>query len=164
MNGRSATVEITGIALSPEFVYTIGPGALMPDAKRYGVLWMNERELAAAFDLDGAFDDVTLTLLPGASDRVVIEALDSCSSRMAAPVRIARRDQLSNWFVKNEIKQLETMARILPSVFLAVAAFLTNVDADAARLDRTRRDRPAQSLRLYGRRRRLALRETRRSR
>ena len=127
MNGRSRDIEVTGIALSPEFVYSIGPGALMPDAKRYAVLWMKERELAAAFDLDGAFDNVTLTLLPGASDRVVIAALDQLLEPYGGTGAFARRDQLSNWFVKNEIAQLETMARILPSIFLAVAAFLTNV-------------------------------------
>jgi putative ABC transport system permease protein len=127
MNGRQRSVEIAGVALSPEFIYTIGPGALMPDPKRFGVLWMNERVLAAAFDLDGAFDDVSLTLLPGTSERLVIEAVDTLLEPYGGTGAYPRRDQLSYWFVSNEIKQLETMARILPSVFLLVAAFLTNV-------------------------------------
>ena len=39
--------------LSPEYVYQIRPGDIMPDAKRFGVLWMNEADLAAAFDMEG---------------------------------------------------------------------------------------------------------------
>lgn len=127
MNGRRRDVEIAGIALSPEFIYTIGPGALMPDPKRYGVFWMSQRALEAAYDLEGAFDDVVLTLLPGATERLVIEAIDALLEPYGGTGAYPRRDQISHWFVTNEIKQLETMARILPSVFLAVAAFLTNV-------------------------------------
>ena len=127
MNGRRRDIEVGGLALSPEFVYAIGPGALMPDAARYGVFWMKRRELAAAYDLDGAFDDVTLTLLPGASESLVVAALDDLLEPYGGTGAFGRRDQISNWFVKNEIAQLRTMARILPSIFLAVAAFLTNV-------------------------------------
>ncbi len=128
MNGRQRSVEIAGIALSPEFIYTIGPGALMPDPKRYGVLWMSQRALEAAYDLEGAFDDVVLTLLPGASERPRHRAaIDALLEPYGGTGAYPRRDQISHWFVMNEIKQLETMARILPSVFLAVAAFLTNV-------------------------------------
>jgi putative ABC transport system permease protein len=40
INGRWRELTIVGIALSPEYVYAIGPGALMPDDRRFGVLWM----------------------------------------------------------------------------------------------------------------------------
>lgn len=127
MNGRSREVEITGTALSPEFIYTIGPGALMPDPKRYGVFWMSERNLAAVYDLEGTFNSVTLTLLPGASETLVVEAVDEVLEPYGGTGAYPRKDQLSHWFVMNEIEQLKTMASILPSIFLAVAAFLTNV-------------------------------------
>ena len=127
MNGRQRSIEIAGTALSPEFIYSIAPGALMPDAKRHGVLWMNERALAAAYDLDGAFNDLIVTLWPGESEQLVIEAIDAILEPYGGTGAYPRRDQLSHWFVMNEIEQLKTMARILPSIFLAVAAFLTNV-------------------------------------
>jgi putative ABC transport system permease protein len=127
MNGRQRDVEIAGTALSPEFIYTIGPGALMPDPKRYGVLWMNQRAIEAAYDLDGAFNDVVLTVMAGASERLVIEAIDVLLEPYGGRGAYPRDDQISHWFVMNEIEQLETMARILPSVFLAVAAILTNI-------------------------------------
>jgi putative ABC transport system permease protein len=127
MNGRSRDVEITGTALSPEFIYTIGPGALMPDPRRFGVFWMTERHLAAAYDLEGTFNSVTLTLLSGASETLAVEAVDQVLEPYGGTGAYPRKDQLSHWFVMNEIEQLKTMASILPTIFLAVAAFLTNV-------------------------------------
>src|SRR5262245_39852628 len=52
LNGRRQELVIVGIALSPEFIYTVGPGDLMPDDRRFGVIWMAEKALARAYDLD----------------------------------------------------------------------------------------------------------------
>lgn len=127
INGHWRQLDVVGVALSPEYVYTIGPGALMPDDQRYGVIWMGEKALQAAFDLDGAFNDLTLSLMHGAPAQRVIDELDEMLARYGGVGAYPRADQLSNWFLMNEIKQLETLSRILPTVFLAVAAFLTNM-------------------------------------
>jgi len=130
INTQKRTLRIVGIALSPEHAYAIGPGSLMPDDKRYAIFWMGERALAGAFDLDGAFNDVTLTLLPHAAPDGVIQRLDRILAPYGGSGAYARKDQISNWFLMNEIDQLSTMARLLPSIFLVVAAFLTNMVVD----------------------------------
>jgi putative ABC transport system permease protein len=127
LNGTRKRLQIVGIALSPEFVYSLGPGSLMPDDKRFGVVWMSREALAAAFDLTGAFNNVTLALEPGTSPESVIASLDRLLERYGASGAIARADQLSNWFVMNEIDQLATISKILPTIFLVIAAFLTNM-------------------------------------
>lgn len=127
INGNQRRLRVVGVGLSPEFVYAIGPGALMPDDQRFGVLWMGREALAAAYDLDGAFNDVTLGLLRGASPVAVIERLDRILERYGGVGAFARADQLSNWFLSNEIQQIQLLARILPAIFLAVAAFLTQM-------------------------------------
>ncbi len=40
IKGRLQTMTVVGIALSPEFIYQVAPGAVVPDYKRFGVLWM----------------------------------------------------------------------------------------------------------------------------
>ena len=40
INGNRRRLDIVGVALSPEFVYALGPGSLMPDDLRYGIMWM----------------------------------------------------------------------------------------------------------------------------
>ena len=127
INGRWRELTIVGIALSPEYVYTIGPGSLIPDNQRFGIVWMGRDELQAAFDLDGAFNDITVGLMHGASTQPVIAALDELLERYGGHGAYTRADQQSNWFLMNEISQLRTMSLILPVTFLAVAAFLTNV-------------------------------------
>lgn len=127
INGRKRLLHVTGVALSPEYVYAIGPGALVPDARRYGIVWMNEEALAAAYDLDGAFNDVVVALSRAARTPLVIEALDALLDRYGGTGAYARKDQISNWFLTNEIVQLESIAMMFPTIFLAVAAFLTNM-------------------------------------
>jgi putative ABC transport system permease protein len=76
INGRLRRLTIVGVALSPEFVYTIRPGELVPDEERYAIFWMDRRALAAAFDMDGGFNDVVLSLSAGASAEEVIAQVD----------------------------------------------------------------------------------------
>jgi putative ABC transport system permease protein len=127
INGRRRELEIVGVALSPEFVYTIPPGDLLPDDRRFGVFWMGRRALASAFDMEGGFNDVSLALGPGASSEQVIADVDRVLRRYGGLGAIPRRLQVSAWFVENEMREMQTMGSILPVVFLAVAAFLLNV-------------------------------------
>jgi putative ABC transport system permease protein len=127
IGGHRRTLRIVGLALSPEYIYTIGPGALMPDDKRFGAIWMGRRALQAAFDLDGAFNDISVGLLHGAAVDAVVDSMDRILARYGGVGAFERADQISNWFLMNEIEQLKTLAGILPTVFLAVAAFLTNM-------------------------------------
>ena len=80
LNGRKRDLVIVGLALSPEFVYAIGPGALMPDDARYGVVWMGQKALEAAYDLEHSFNDVAITTWPGAHVPTVLRSVD-CHSR-----------------------------------------------------------------------------------
>jgi putative ABC transport system permease protein len=127
LNGRKRTLHVVGTALSPEFVYAVGPGDLMPDDRRFGVVWMSEKTLAGAFDLVGAFSSVLLKLLPGASEAAVIEALDGALARYGGLGAHGRRDQTSHAFLDAELKQLQATSRISPPIFLLVAAFLVNM-------------------------------------
>ena len=127
INGRRQTLDISGIALSPEYIYSLGPGAMFPDDKRFGILWMNRQMLATAYDMDGAFNNVVLTLRDGAKPDDIIEQLDQLLARYGGIGAYARKNQQSHHFLSQEFKGLETMATMFPVIFLGVAAFLLNV-------------------------------------
>jgi putative ABC transport system permease protein len=127
VNGRKRTVTIVGIAQSPEYLYTIPPGGLMPDNRRFGILWMSHDALAAAYDLKGAFNDVGLTVQRGASVDDIIAEVDRLLTPYGGIGAYARKDQLSNFFLEGEIEELKLMARQIPAIFLGVAAFLLNI-------------------------------------
>jgi putative ABC transport system permease protein len=127
LNGRKRVLRVVGVALSPEFIYALGPGDLMPDDRRFAVLWMSEKTLAGLFDLDGAFDNVSLKLLPGASEMQVIADTNAILSRYGGTGAIARKDQLSHAFLDAELRQLDALRRVMPPIFLLVSAFLINM-------------------------------------
>src|SRR5690606_11344835 len=116
-----------GVALSPEYVMQIREGDVLPDPQRFGIFWLRHEELASAYNMEGAFNDVSLTLMRGASERAVIDRLDQLLEPYGAIAAIARKDQLSNRYLSDEIRQLRAMGLIAPSIFLSVAAFLRNV-------------------------------------
>jgi putative ABC transport system permease protein len=127
LNGRLRRLTIVGVALSPEYVYSIRPGELVPDDKRFGIFWMDQQALAAAFDMEGGFNDVAIGLAPGASADAVIARLDRILEPYGGLGAIPRALQLSHWTLENELTQLQNFGVLLPLIFLMVAAFILNV-------------------------------------
>ena len=127
MNGRKRQLRITGIVLSPEYVYAIGPGDMVPDQRRYGILFVSNRMLSGIFDMEGAFNDVALTTLRNADGARIIEALDTVLAPYGGAGAYARKDQVSHAFLDSELTQLRAMARVIPPIFLFVSAFLVNM-------------------------------------
>lgn len=127
LNGRKRSLEITGIVLSPEYVYAIGPGDMVPDQRRYGILFMSAKALSGIFDMEGAFNDIGLVTLRNADLTAVMEALDKLLKPYGGTGAFDREDQISNAFLDAELTQLRAMSRIMPPIFLLVSAFLVNM-------------------------------------
>jgi putative ABC transport system permease protein len=127
MNGQRRELLVTGVALSPEFIYALGPGEMMPDPSRFGIAWLPRPSLEAAYDLKGAFSNLVLKLAPGASVDRVIEAVDRLTAPYGGVGASGRKDQISHAFLDAELKQLNAMVKVLPPIFLLVAAMLVNM-------------------------------------
>lgn len=127
INGRWKRLRIVGIALSPEYIYELGGGAIIPDNRRFGVLWMGEQALASAYNMDGAFNDVSLSLTAGASEADVIERLDLLLERYGGLGAYGRDEQLSHRLISDEISQNRVTSTFVPGIFLGVAAFLLHI-------------------------------------
>lgn len=126
INGRLKRLTIVGTALSPEYIFQISPGALFPDFKRFGILWMARTALAAAYDMEGAFNDVTIDLSDGARLNDVIDLVDDLLEPYGGLGAYGRKDQVSHNILTEEFRQLGNLAVIFPVIFLGVAAFLLN--------------------------------------
>lgn len=127
LNGVLRSLRITGIAMSPEYVFSISPGEIMADPLRFAVLWLNLETLAAAYQMEGAFNDLVVKLQPGASEAEAIIDLNRLVDPHGGMGAYGRDKQLSHNVLKGELASLESMATFLPAIFLAVAAFLVNV-------------------------------------
>lgn len=127
LNGRVQTFQITGIALSAEYVYAVKPGLPIPDDRLYVILWVDRSLAEAAFDMKGAFNDAIVSLAPGADPKTVIAELDRLLEPYGSTGAIERRDQPSNRFLEDELNQQKVMSITIPIIFFGVAAFLLNV-------------------------------------
>lgn len=127
INGKWKKLTVVGIALSPEFVLVMRPNAMSPDFKHYGILWMSRKALARAYNMDGAFNDVVLTLYPDARIEEVLREVDNIVDRYGGFGAYARKDQISHRLLDEEFRMLRNMSKIFPTIFICVAAFLLNV-------------------------------------
>ena len=127
MNGKRRRLRVSGIVLSPEYVYAIGPGDMVPDPRRFGVFFMRRSALEGSLDMDGSFNNVAAILARGADQQAAIAAVDAILKPYGGTGAYGRKDQLSNAFLDSELTQLRAMAFIIPPIFLFVSAFLVNM-------------------------------------
>lgn len=139
VNGKRRGLRITGIALSPEYIFAGLWG--MPDLRAFGVFWVDRDALAAALDMDGAFNHVAFKLAPQASQPAVVDAVNRQLASLGGLPAHGRGDQVSHAMLDNEIREQYVLGTVLPSIFLTVAAFLLHVVA--ARLVATQREQIA---------------------
>lgn len=147
LRGAKERLSIVGIALSPEYVFEARPGEALPDNKRFGVFWMNERDLATAYDLDGAFNNVVVDVAPGVNTAPVMAELDRLLEPYGGLIAYDRRDHASAKQLDDEIGILNGMSVAFPVVFLSIATFMTG--AVLARVIRLQREQIAQ-LKAFG--------------
>ncbi len=125
VNGKQRNVVVVGIALSPEFIFAGLWG--MPDARGFGVFWVEREVLAAAYQMDGAFNRAAFKLTPDAVPQAVIAAVTALIAPYGGREVIARSEQVSHAALENEVREQRVMGTLLPAIFLGVAAFLLNV-------------------------------------
>ena len=142
INGHRDTLIICGIGLSPEFVFEARPGQTLPDNKRYGVFWMNYKAIAVPYNLDGAFNDISVDLAPGAPVGPVMAEMDRLLADFGAMGAYTQSDHNSAKRLDDELRVVRALSVAYPIVFLSVAAFMVN--AVLARLVRLQREQIAQ--------------------
>lgn len=125
INGKREDLLIVGIALSPEYIFAGMAGS--PDLRGFGVFWIDRQALAAAYNMVGAFNQVTVRLSPGATQGSVIDQLDRLLAPYGGVSAHGRELQMSHMILDSEIKEQRVLGTVLPSIFLGVAGFLLNV-------------------------------------
>ncbi len=127
VRGKRKQLRIVGTGGSPEYVHQLRPGGTFPDFEHFGVMWMARTPLSHAYDMEGAFNHIVLSLSRDAKSQDVIDRIDDILRPYGGSGAYLREDQLSHRFLSQEIDQLENLSGIFPIIFLSVAAFLLNV-------------------------------------
>ncbi|WP_241686836.1 ABC transporter permease [Leptospira stimsonii] len=127
LQGEKKILTVSGIALSPEYVYIFRGTNPLPDDKHFGILWMDRKGMENAFGMVGAFNDAVFTFAPGAQKTSVLKRIDQILEPYGGYGAYDRDKLPSHSFLRDEFKQLKTMAYSLPMIFLGVAAFLLHI-------------------------------------
>lgn len=124
LNGARHQFNIVGFAQAPEFLYTTPPNELMPDDTRFAVIWMSQAALSAAYDLEGAYNEILLRLDKNIVQQSIISTIDRVLAPYGARGAYGIKEHLSDRFVSEEIAGLKSSRQSIPPIFLGVAAFL----------------------------------------
>ena len=127
VDGRRIEMRIVGAALSPEYVFVPSAESGLPDEAHQAVLWAPRRSIAYALGLGEAFSSVAMTLQPAAREPAVLAAVDRILAPYGGAPSVGRADQPSNKFQQSRIERLGVMSKVVPPIFLAVAAGLINL-------------------------------------
>lgn len=123
--GATREYRIAGIALTPEAIFAVGPGQLVPDDRRFGLVWMPEPAVAEAlFYGADEFNEALLTLEPGADEAAVRARVDAALAPFDGTPAQGRTGQPSHAFVQSQLDQLGGLALLVPPLFLLVSACL----------------------------------------
>jgi putative ABC transport system permease protein len=135
--GRRRELLLVGVALSPEYIYALGPGMIAPDDRRFGVLWTGRSVLEAALRAAGQVNDLSVRLQASASREDVARGIERVLEPYGKADVHGRERQPSHAFVSAMLHQIAGVGQIVPAIFLLVAAFL--VHAVLGRLVETQR-------------------------
>lgn len=127
LNGRLRELRVSGIALSPEYVYALRSDQPLPDDLRFGAIWASREFLADVFGFSDGFNDLSVELSKGAPAGQVIAGLDRFFAPYGGTGAYSRDQQPSHRALRDEISQQRILATTVPVIFLAVASFLVHL-------------------------------------
>lgn len=127
LNGKKTALTLVGIGLSPEFIYQGNPSSIIPDFEQYGIFWMNRSALGSAFDMKDAFNHVVVSLGWSADEATLLRRVDLLLEPYGGLGAQSRERQSSHFFITEELRQLQKLSTIIPTIFLGIAAFLLSV-------------------------------------
>jgi putative ABC transport system permease protein len=129
LNNRRQELQVVGTANSSEFVYLVAPGSIAPDPEHFGIFYIKRSYAEEVFDFAGATNQIVGQLDPAHRDQPgeALRRMEVLLEPYGVATSYGLRTQPSNQFISDEIRGLGIFSRIMPAIFLAVAALVLNV-------------------------------------
>lgn len=125
INGNKVKLKIVGSIKSPEFVYTLKDSSeLMPDNKKFGVVYIKQSFGEAIFDFKGSINSISIQLSKDSDVKNVKEDLKKSLKIYGVKSVIDRDEQTSTMMLNAEIKKLQSMGGTFPIIFFMVASVI----------------------------------------
>ena len=127
LNGRKKFFRIVGVGVTAEYVIALQAGSPFPDDRHFTVIWLNNSVLAGSYDMHASFNSLVMKTSAGVDEKKMIQIIDNQLSKYGGVGAFGRDRQVSNVFVREELKQLQVQSTSIPIIFFLVAAFILNI-------------------------------------
>ena len=125
VKSKRYALRVVGTAISPEFVYLIrNVQELIPAPERFGVLWVPTAFAESCMDMKGSCNSFLGTLDNPDTAPAVLDAAEKLMKPFGVHAKVTRLDMISNRFLKDELHGLSVSARVVPVIFMSIAALI----------------------------------------
>ncbi|MDK2856599.1 MAG: putative transport system permease protein [Bacillota bacterium] len=126
IRGKLFPITVTALVDSPEFIYAVKDAKnIFPDDLNFGVGFVNLPLLQELTGLNGQANNAILLLEPWADPEELREEIEDRFEELGLKSIVTRENQLSHAIVSQELKQLNQQSRLIPAIFLSIAAAVT---------------------------------------
>ncbi|MCL2857760.1 MAG: FtsX-like permease family protein [Oscillospiraceae bacterium] len=125
VSGRRVSPLLSGMALSPEYVYAIQDlTELLPDPETFGVGFMPLQQLAALTGRGGEVNALSFRMSDGVEWSAVEFQLEDALSSYGLVYLLPREDQLSHAMLDMQLASIGGMATSVPLLFVMMAVVI----------------------------------------
>jgi len=122
IEGRQYSFNISGAALSPEFVYTLkDESSLYPDATSFGIAFIDYEALSSITSNQSMVNDICLKLDEGYLYNDIKIQVEDILNKYGIISIVERKDQLSHYMLEQEIRSVKSMASTLSLIFVTAS-------------------------------------------
>lgn len=123
--GRTRTLQVAGVAESPEFVYIMRNAYdIMPDPAKYSFAFVDAALLEGMTGRTGIVTDISFTLKPGVSFSDIEDEVRQVLEPYGLSSLVSREQHSSAAMLDSELKQIKTMVTRVPLLFVGVAGLI----------------------------------------
>lgn len=124
INGREQIFNICASAQSPEYIYVVKEGEMLPDPETFDVAFVKEETLFTLLNRPGLYNDICFQLQQGYTYDMVKSELEDELSSYGITQLISKKDQFSFSMMDTEITSNQQVSSVLPYVFIFMSIFI----------------------------------------
>ena len=125
VDGKKHSLKIIGTGQSPEYVYIIrNVQELVPSPERFGILWVPDDFAESALNMESSVNSIVGAVENPEFLDGILDTADNQLDAYGIFAKTKRENQLSNRFLSDEINNLGISAKVMPTIFLAIASLV----------------------------------------
>ncbi len=120
-DGKKVKMKVVGIVASPEYLMHRRSKVDFASPKEFGVLFINEKQVEGLFGRGPTYNDYVFLTETGAGQPEVIKAAEKKLESYKIITTIEKKDQASNFGLREEIRQNQEIGNMMPGIILFIS-------------------------------------------